>query len=113
MGREGTSHANAYAEVGLRMRHLPGFIASRLDRLDLQVDKLQHFIGGGAIGGTVTIIVKLLGFGYPELWGISAATLVGAAKEALDQRTEGNHWDGEDLLATVVGGIVISYFVCW
>ena len=72
-------------------------------------DKQLHLAAGALIGGTVTLIAKEQGVKHPELWGIGFAVLAGALKEAADRRHAGNHWDGRDLSATAMGGIVVSY----
>ena len=74
-------------------------------------DKQLHLAAGALIGGTVTLIAEKQGSRHPELWGIGAALLAGALKEAADRRKEGNRWDGRDLSATAAGGIVISYTI--
>ena len=74
-------------------------------------DKQLHIAAGMLIGGTVTLIAEKQGSRHPELWGIGAAVLAGALKEAADRRKQGNRWDGRDLSATAAGGIVISYTI--
>lgn len=74
-------------------------------------DKVKHVVAGAIIGGTVTWIAKENGSRHPELWGIGAAVLAGALKEAYDRKRPHNRWDGRDLSATAAGGIVISYTI--
>ncbi|MBA4274135.1 MAG: hypothetical protein C0436_00630 [Alphaproteobacteria bacterium] len=74
-------------------------------------DKAKHVVAGALIGGTVTWIAKENGSKHPEFWGIGAALLAGALKEAADRRHQGNRWDGRDITATAAGGIVISYTI--
>lgn len=72
-------------------------------------DKQLHLAAGALIGGTVTFIAEKNGSKHPELWGIGAALLAGALKEAADRRHAGNRWDGRDLAHTAGAGIVVSY----
>lgn len=85
------------------------FLAFPLCAGGVAKDKQLHLAAGALIGGTVTLIAEKQGSRHPELWGIGAALLAGALKEAADRRHQGNHWDGRDLSATAAGGIVISY----
>lgn len=87
------------------------FIAFPLCAGGVAKDKQLHLAAGALIGGTVTLIAEKQGSRHPELWGIGAALLAGALKEAADRRQAGNRWDGRDLAHTAAGGIVISYTV--
>lgn len=72
-------------------------------------DKQLHLAAGALIGGTVTLIAEKQGSKHPELWGIGAALLAGALKEAADRRHAGNRWDGRDFAYTAGAGIVVSF----
>lgn len=92
-------------------RLIPLFLTVPLVAGGLPKDKQLHIAAGMVIGGTVTLIAEKQGSKHPELWGIGAAVLAGALKEAYDRKRPHNCWDGRDLSATAAGGIVISYTI--
>lgn len=92
-------------------RLIPLFLTVPLIAGGLPKDKQLHIAAGVVIGGTVTLIAEKQGSKHPELWGIGAAVLAGALKEAYDRKRPHNRWDGRDLSATAAGGIVVSYTV--
>ena len=92
-------------------RLIPLFLTVPLIAGGLPKDKQLHIAAGMVIGGTVTLIAEKQGSKHPELWGIGAALLAGALKEAADRRHQGNRWDGRDITATAAGGIVVSYTI--
>lgn len=90
-------------------RLIPLFLTVPLIAGGLPKDKQLHIAAGVVIGGTVTWIAKEQGAKYPELWGSFASILAGALKEAVDRRSHGNRWDGNDLAYTAGAGIVVSF----
>jgi len=87
------------------------FLAFPLCAGGVAKDKQLHLAAGALIGGTVTLIAEKQGSKHPEIWGIGAALLAGALKEAADRRHQGNRWDGRDIAHTAAGGIVVSYTI--
>jgi len=73
-------------------------------------DKQQHFMAGAFFGTFAYGIVldntedKTQAF----IASIATAFIVGALKESLDSREDGNRFDKRDLLATTYGGLSIG-----
>lgn len=74
--------------------------------VNLQLDKLLHFIAGLLITSFFAIVIP-----FTASWCISFAIVAGLAKEAIDEYKNPMSWSNEDLFATVLGGFVIQAFV--
>ena len=79
----------------------------------IEQDKKLHFLAGGLASG----------FGYSYVYGktqdktkatiagIGFAILAGTLKETIDSRQPGNRFDKNDLFATTLGGITVSFSI--
>lgn len=64
-----------------------------------EADKIKHFYAGAVFYAALAVP------GNEPALGLLAASAAGVGKELYDSRQAGNRFDGQDLLATVVGGI--------
>lgn len=62
-------------------------------------DKIKHFLGGLAISILVTFV-------FTPMWGLIAAVIAGASKEAYDKASGKGKVEWLDFWATVAGGIL-------
>jgi len=77
----------------------------------VETDKALHFLGGNLFGLAGAGIAKQASDGnrwWTFAGSIGGATLIGLGKEAIDSGQEGNEWDNDDLLATVLGGATVG-----
>lgn len=81
------------------MKRLFNFVAS------IPHDKLLHFIAGMLITALVAVV-----FARFAPLAVTVAVVAGFAKEAYDEWAYGG-WDWKDLLATVMGGVVMQIIV--
>lgn len=84
-------------------------LVSQTIDMGVKQDKLAHF-GAGALvsSSTYTLIYKYTKSAPKSLiYSTASAFLVGAAKEVYD-KSNGNNFDTEDLLATAFGGLMTS-----
>ena len=68
-------------------------------------DKLLHFIAGMLITALFAVV-----FARFAPFAVTVAIVAGFAKEAYDEWSYGG-WDWDDLLATIVGGVVMQIIV--
>lgn len=75
----------------------------------IQADKQKHFMTGAFISGMVYsgTFVKTQNRKKAFTSALIAATVAGIAKEVLDSRQPGNHFDINDAIATSLGGFAV------
>nr|WP_299172093.1 hypothetical protein [uncultured Allomuricauda sp.] len=77
----------------------------------IERDKALHFLGGGLFGLAGAGVAKQISDGN-RAWTFAGAVigsaLVGIGKEAVDSGQEGNQWDNDDLVATILGGVTVG-----
>lgn len=77
----------------------------------IERDKALHFLGGSLFGLAGAGVAKQISDGN-RAWTFAGAvigsTLVGIGKEAVDSGQEGNQWDNDDLVATILGGVTVG-----
>jgi uncharacterized protein YfiM (DUF2279 family) len=67
-------------------------------------DKTLHFLGGAAVGASVTLYTDR------PMYGIAAGAAVGLAKELYDTQHRSTHTpSAKDIVVTVIGAAVGSY----
>jgi len=76
------------------------------------MDKQAHAGTGAAISLYASEIARQHGSKHPALWGFGCAVGAGMAKELIDRRRAGNHFDVADLGATASGGL-LTFSVRW
>ena len=81
------------------MKKLLNFVAS------IPRDKLLHFIAGMLITALVAVV-----FARFAPLAVTVAVVAGFAKEAYDEYSYGG-WDWKDLLATIVGGVLMELII--
>lgn len=69
-------------------------------------DKLLHFIAGMVVASFFSIVII-----DTAVFCVAMAAIVGAIKEAVDEWKKPGAWSYADLLATVLGGLVIQVMV--
>ncbi|WP_420601044.1 hypothetical protein [Flagellimonas sp.] len=77
----------------------------------IERDKALHFLGGSLFGLAGAGVAKQISDGN-RAWTFAGAVigsaLVGIGKETIDAGQEGNQWDNDDLLATILGGVTVG-----
>ena len=81
------------------MKKLLNFVAN------IPHDKLLHFIAGMLITALVAVV-----FAHFAPLAVTVTVVVGFAKEAYDEYSYGG-WDWDDLLATIVGGVLMELII--
>lgn len=66
-------------------------------------DKLLHFIAGGVIASFFAIVI-----GATAEYCVLFSAIAGCIKEAVDEWRKPGSWSYADLLATILGGLVIQ-----
>lgn len=84
------------------MKKIYEWIVSLLNKI--RRDRLYHFICGLIFAAFFCIVLKM-GF-----WCFWPVIIIGFIKEFIDNFKEGGEFDWIDLLATVIGGLVIAIF---
>ncbi|WP_205728962.1 hypothetical protein [Flagellimonas onchidii] len=77
----------------------------------IERDKALHFLGGSLFGLAGAGVAKQISDGnraWTFVGAVLGSALVGAGKEAVDSGQEGNQWDNDDLLATILGGVTVG-----
>jgi len=81
-------------------------VVSQVDR-----DKALHFLGGNLYGLAGAGIAKQISKGnrwWTFAGAVGGSALIGIGKEAIDAGQQGNGWDNDDLLATILGGTTVG-----
>lgn len=71
--------------------------------LSIPHDKLLHFIAGGVIASFFAIVI-----GATAEYCVLFSAIAGCIKEAVDEWRNPGTWSYADLLATILGGLVIQ-----
>ena len=71
--------------------------------LSIPHDKLLHFIAGGVIASFFSIVI-----GATAEYCVLFSAIAGCIKEAVDERRKPGAVSDADLLATILGGLVIQ-----
>jgi len=93
----------------MRLRYLSLLLCIPLSA-SIPQDKQLHAAAGaiGYAGGYH--IAKALDLKHPRLWALAGVVALGIGKEVYDKRHPSSHTsDHKDALATVAGGIMVSF----
>lgn len=103
---------HVWSIINLKMRSwLIGVLCTPFFMLaQVPVDKQQHFYVGGAISSmTYGVVYSVSNNRNKAIWyGVASSFVIGLGKEIMDRRDPYNRFDGGDLTATLVGGVMFT-----
>ena len=94
---------NFFARLGARLRRCATTICNRLNRLGK--DKYQHFAAGVVLAAFGAVVPLLLGL--PMWFALGYSALAVGTLAAIKEYAVDSAPDGQDLLATGIGGAVV------
>ncbi|WP_298793583.1 hypothetical protein [uncultured Allomuricauda sp.] len=77
----------------------------------IERDKALHYLGGNLFGLVGAGVAKQISDGnraWTFVGAVAGGALIGLGKEAVDSGQEGNQWDNDDLVATILGGVTVG-----